>query len=51
VKTIVVSRGRLGANVMNVLWLMVMVLLILFSVGLDRWATIYEQKTGGLGAR
>jgi hypothetical protein len=47
VKAIVVSRGRLGANVMNVLWLMVVVLLILFSVGLDGWATIYERKDGG----
>ena len=47
-KTIVVSRGRLGANVMNVLWLMVLVLLILFSVGLDGWATICERKNGGL---
>jgi regulator of RNase E activity RraB len=49
VKAIVVSRVRFGANVMNVLCLMVVVLVILFSIGLDGWATIYERKNGGFG--
>jgi hypothetical protein len=47
VKAIVVSRERFGANLMNVLWLMVVVLVVLFSIGLDAWATIYEPEDGG----
>jgi hypothetical protein len=38
----------MNAFLMNALWLVVLVLLVLFVVGLDRWATGYERKNGGL---
>jgi hypothetical protein len=31
---------------MSPLWMVVMVLLVASSLGLDRWLTSYEQKSG-----
>jgi hypothetical protein len=31
---------------MSSLWIVIMVLLVASSLGLDRWLTTYEQKSG-----
>ena len=43
---VAISGGTPDENVMHALWLVAVLLLVVFSVGRDRWATDYEQRNG-----